>query len=74
MHISLITFSHSVVDDVTVAETGDQFSIRIFYEAGNFLAKHIIGLLPRVDKVGDSKALDRLHLYLVPRVYLDANR
>lgn len=36
---------------VTVADEGDKLSEHIFYEAGKFLAKHVIGLLPRVDQV-----------------------
>ena len=44
----------------TVADSGDQFSLRIFYEAGTFLAKHILGLLPRVDKVREEDCLKSL--------------
>lgn len=36
---------------VTVAANGDEFSGGIFYDAGKYLAKHIVGLLPKVDQV-----------------------
>lgn len=46
-HLILFLFQHLVADE------GDMLSQSIFYDAGKFLAKHIIGLLPRVDHVSD---------------------
>lgn len=38
-------------NELAVADKGDGLSQQIFYEAGVYLAKHIVGLLPRVDQV-----------------------
>ena len=35
----------------TVADEGDELSQSIFYGAGKYLGKHIVGLLDRVDPV-----------------------
>ena len=40
---------------LTVSANGDEFSRGIFYDAGKYLAKHIVGLLPKVDQVRDKE-------------------
>jgi hypothetical protein len=52
LFLVLIRFHFSLFpNESVVADKGDQLSLHIFYEAGVYLAKHIVGLLPRVDKV-----------------------